>query len=117
MRRQLRRKGADVGTREKRGDRGVRGKREGLRRGSSHIRILVESFGNPGFLGNRGRGRTVNMGGRLGESQGGGGGRFSGKGKDGRVEVMNGAGVSTRGGNGLGKDLKDFGPIGRTKFL
>ena len=78
---------------------------------------MIESFGDPGFLGNRGRGRTVSGGGKLSERQGGSGGRISSKGKDGRLEVVNGAGASTGAGNGLGKDLKDFGPIGRTKLF
>ena len=78
---------------------------------------MIESFGNPGFLGNRGRGRTINLGGRLGEWLRGGWGRFGGKGKDGRVEMVNGSGVGAGGGNGLSEDLEDLGPVGRSKLV
>ena len=85
--------------------------------GSGHLRILVEPFSDPGFLGSRGGGGAAVRGSRLGEWVKGGGSRLGGKRKDGRLKVKNSGGVGTGGGNSLGKDFKDFGPVGGSKLL
>ena len=62
---------------------------------------MIEPFGDPGFLGNWGRGRTVNLTGWLGNWLSGGWGRVSGKAKNGSLEVVDGSRVGAGGGNGL----------------
>ena len=88
-----------------------------MRRGNGHVRVLVESFGNPGFLGNRDRGGAVTRRGSLGGKNSVCRSRLGGKRKDGGLEVENGGRVGARGGDSLGEDFKDFGPIGRPELF
>ena len=82
-----------------------------MRRGNGHVRVLIESFGNPGFLGNRDRGWAVTRRGGLSGKNRVGRRRLGGKRQDGGLEVKNGGRVGAGGGDGLGEDFKDFGPI------
>ena len=90
-----------------------------MRGSSGHVRVLVESFGEPGFLGNRGRGWAITGAGGLHRSNEVNGRGVRGERKDSRLEMENGGGVrgGAGGGNGLRKDFEDFGPVVRTEMI
>ena len=113
----VRGKGVGEGTREEIGDGGVRGSKERMRGGGGHLRVLIESFSGPGFLGSRGWGGAVSGGSRLDERHCGGGGRIGRQGKDGGLEEVYGIGVGAGGGHSVSKESRNAGPVGKTKLF
>ena len=104
-------------TREEVGDRGVGGGENRMGGGGGHLRVLVESFGGPGFLGRRSRGWAISGGGRQDERNSGRGGGRGRQGEDGRLEMLNGNGISTRESNGMSEEGQNLGPAGGAELL
>ena len=80
-----------VGAKEKGSDWRITGWQDGVGGGCGHLGILIEPFGDPGFISNWGRGGAVNLTECSGNWLSGGRGRFRGKGKNGSLEVVDGS--------------------------